>query len=103
MQGIVGQLSDAKARESQAHLATRADRRSNHSKLMTIDGKPTLVSMMSINGCYICHKSEFEITDGKFGEKCSSSTAFKAAYEDGSALPPLPRGETKDYMAPKNV
>lgn len=75
------QVNDAKARASQLHLATRMDRRDNHYRLRVVNGREMLVSMLSLNGCFICQKTQFEILDGVGGEKCNPKTAIKASFE----------------------
>jgi hypothetical protein len=77
-------LSADKVRDSQLHLATRMDRKQNHSRIETDDdGLKVQVSYVSLAGCYICGKSEFEILDGVGGEKCK---AVPKAPREGKGL-----------------
>jgi hypothetical protein len=68
-------LTAGKIQESQLHMATRMDRLSNHSRIEVIDGQRLQVSYVSLAGCYLCGKSEFEILDGVGGEKCKAPKA----------------------------
>lgn len=64
------------------HMAARDHRKDSHAKRVEVDGKYHYVSLITINGCSRCHKSLFEIMEGKKGEYCHIHTALKRAVQD---------------------